>query len=185
MSNLQHIPEYPSGQLFPAIGLPEPHWYAVHIRVRHEKRVAARLREKGVTTFLPLVTQMHQWSDRRQQLQTPLFSCYAFVRLALSVEWRLSVLTIPGVLGLVGVAAKAIPIPDKQIEDIRSVLAHNTPCSPYPFLREGQRVRIRGGALDAVEGILVAQAPDLLVISIELLQRAVSLRIEGYDLEPV
>ena len=186
MGSLQHIHEYPAGQPFTSIGPPETHWYAVHTRARHEKKAVARLEEKGVTTFLPLVTQVQRWSDRRQKVQIPLFSCYAFVRLALSVESRLSVLQIPGVLSLVGIGAKAIPIPDKQIEDIQNVLAHNVPCSPYPFLRDGQRVRIRGGSLDEVEGILVARATERsLVISIELLQRAVSVRIEGYDVEPI
>jgi len=52
----------------------------------------------------------------------------------------------------------------------------------HPYLRVGQRVRVRGGSLDGVEGILVAQDEKRnLVISVEPIQRSLSVRIEGYD----
>ena len=40
-------------------------WYSLQTRPRHEKIVVQRLEEKGVTTFLPLVTEVHRWSDRQ------------------------------------------------------------------------------------------------------------------------
>ena len=47
-------------------------------------------------------------------------------------------------------------------------------------------MRIRGGSLDGVEGILVRQGADQsLVLSVELLQRSVAIRVEGYDIELV
>ena len=56
-------------------------WYAVHTRARHEKRVAERLAEQGMTSFLPLVKETHRWSDRKKTVEIPLFSCYVFVRM--------------------------------------------------------------------------------------------------------
>lgn len=80
----------------------------------------------------------------------------------------------------------AVPIPDKQIEDIQALLATEAACTPYPFLKVGRRVRIRGGSLAGVEGILVAKNADRsLVVSIELIQRSVAVRIDGYDIETV
>jgi hypothetical protein len=52
-----------------------------------------------------------------------------------------------------------------------------------PFLTAGQRVRIRGGCLDGLEGILKENDASHLVISIESIQRSVAVQIEGYELE--
>jgi transcription antitermination factor NusG len=89
-------------------------------------------------------------------------------------------------VGFVGICGVGLPIPDKEIEDIQTLLAQNVTCALYPFIRMGQRVRIRGGCLDGVEGILVAKNSDRnLVVSIELIQQSVAVRIDGYDVEPV
>ena len=73
----------------------EANWYAIHTRPRHEKWIAEQLEEKRVITFLPLLQQIHQWSDRRSKVTVPMFSCYAFVRIAQTAEERLKVLRIP------------------------------------------------------------------------------------------
>src|ERR1700680_1920215 len=153
---------------------------------RHEKRVAAQFEEKRVCTFLPLLNQFHRWSDRRSKVEVPMFSCYAFVRMVQTVEERLKVLRTPGVLGFVGSERQGTPIPDEQIESLRTAIRENIPCFPYPFIREGRRVRLRGGSLDGVEGILVRQGADQsLVVSMELLHRSISIRVEGDDTELV
>ena len=48
---------------------------------RHEKWIVGQLQEKKVFTFLPLLQQIRQWSDRRIKVEVPMFSCYAFVRI--------------------------------------------------------------------------------------------------------
>jgi hypothetical protein len=56
----------------------------------------------------------------------------------------------------------------------------------HPYLTVNQRVRIRGGSLDGVEGVLLAKNTDQsLVVSIDLIQRSVAIRVSGYELEPV
>jgi len=162
----------------------ESNWYAVHTKARHEKQVAAQFEEKRVCTFLPLLRQIHRWSDRRSVVEIPMFSCYAFVRMVQTAEERLKVLRTPGVLGFVGNERQGTSIPEEQIESLRKAISEKVPCLPHPFISVGKRVRIRGGSLDGVEGILMLQGRDQrLVISVELLQRAVSIRVEGYDIE--
>jgi hypothetical protein len=101
-------------------------------------------------------------------------------------EERLAVLQTPGLVGFVGIRGLGLPIPDKEIEDIQTLLAQSITCALYPFIRMGQRIRIRGGCLDGVEGILVAKNSDRsLVVSIELIQRSVAVRIDGYDVETI
>jgi len=162
----------------------ESNWYAVQTIARHEKRIAAQFEEKQVCTFLPLLGQIHRWSDRRVKVEVPMFSCYAFVRIVHTVEERLKVLRTPGVLGFVGSERQWTPIPEEQIESLRIAISENIPCFPHAFISAGRRVRIRGGSLDGVEGILVRQGGDKsLVLSVELLHRSVAIRVEGYDIE--
>ena len=173
---------------FPPLGpaSEEASWYAVHTTARHEKRVAAHLEEKRVCAFLPLILQMNKWSDRTSKVEVPMFSCYTFVRIAQTAEERLKVLRTPGVIGFVGNERQGTPIPDEQIESLRTTVHHKIACSPHPFLNAGQRVRIRGGSLQGVEGILGRQGADQsLVLSVELLHRSMSIRVEGYEIELV
>jgi transcription antitermination factor NusG len=164
----------------------EARWFAVHTMARHEKRVAVQLQEKRILTFLPVLQQIHRWSDRLCKVDVPLFSCYAFVCIAPSAQNRVEVLQTRGVLGFVGSKGLGTSIRDEEIESLRTAMREKIPCVPHPFIEIGRRVRIRGGCLDAVEGILEGQGPDqTVVVSIELLRRSVSIRVDGYDIEAI
>ena len=163
----------------------ESNWYAIQTRARHEKRVARHLREYGVTTFLPLLRRVSAWSDRKKRVEVPLFSCYTFVQVALTNDIRMRILRAPSVLRFVGGAGKGAKIPDEQIGSIRTILKEDIPCAMHPFLCAGKRVRIRGGCLEGVEGILSEGIRGRrLVISVEILQRSLSIEVEGYRIEP-
>jgi transcription termination/antitermination protein NusG len=160
-------------------------WYGLQTRPRHEKIVAHRLEERGVTAFLPLVSEEHRWSDRKKTVQVPLFSCYVFAKFAPNRSERLRVLRVDGVFGLVGDRGEGTPIPDEQIAAVQSLVETQLPWSTHPFLKIGQRVRIRSGVLDGLEGILVSRNGDRsLVISVEAIQRSLAVRVEGYEVEP-
>jgi transcription antitermination factor NusG len=162
------------------------YWYAVHTRARHEKMVAERLHEQGINTYLPLLKETHRWSDRKKIVELPLFSCYVFAKFIPSSQDRLRVCRTDGVLQIIGTRGEGIAIPDEQIEAVRALMNERLAWSAYPFLKIGQRVRIRGGAMNGVEGILVARNNDrTLVVSIDVIQRSIAVSIEGYHVEPI
>ena len=164
----------------------EMRWYALHTHARHERVVEHRLREQGMETFLPVVQEVHRWSDRKKKVEVPLFGCYVFVRCTLNDKDRTTVYRVDSVLGFVGVRGVGVPIPDEQIESIRTVLKQTTAWREHPFLKAGQRVRVRGGALDGIEGVFLSENGDhSLVISVDAIQRSMAVRIDGYDLEPL
>ena len=168
----------------PTVLTESENWYALHTRPRHEKLVVLRLTQRGVETFLPIVTEVHRWSDRKKSVQLPLFGGYVFAKFAANRSERLSVLRVGGVLGLVGSGGEGTPIPDEQVDAVRAVVEKALPWSSYPFLKIGQRVRIRSGALDGLEGILVSRNGDhTLVISVDAIQRSLAVRVEGYQIE--
>src|SRR2546428_9689839 len=160
-------------------------WYAVQTRARHERVVVQRFRDQGLTTFLPLVTEVHRWSDRRKLVELPLFSCYVFVKIMPTNEDRLRVLRTDSVFNLVGASRQGTAIPDEQIDAVRTIVEERVTWQPYPFIKIGQRVRIRGGALDGVEGVLVSRNGERsVVVSVDAIQRSLSVRVEGYQIEP-
>jgi transcription antitermination factor NusG len=160
-------------------------WYALHTKARHERVVEQRLQQKGVTTYLPMVTEVHRWSDRKKKVQLPVFSCYLFAKLAATKVDRLRVLCVDGVFSFVGPGGEGTPIPDEQIDAVRALVEGGLRCSSHPFLKIGQRVRVKSGALDGLEGILIDRNGDsTLVISIDAIQRSLSVRVEGYEVEP-
>jgi len=170
-------------QLLPMAARAEESWYAVQTYAQHEKMVEHRLQERGVTTFLPLVTEVHRWSDRKKVVEVPLFTCYVFAKIAATNIERLRVLRVDGVLSLVGSSREGTPIPDNEIESVRR-LEERLPWRSHPFLKVGQRVRIRSGALDGTEGVLVSRNGDrTLVISVDAIQRSLAVRVEGYEVE--
>ncbi len=178
------VQTWDSSYEFPMSQVRKELWYAVQTRARHEKLVAHRFQERGIPTFLPLVTEVHRWSDRKKIVELPLFSCYVFAKIEPTNVDRLRLLKVDGVLSLVGTRAEGTPIPEEQIESVRVILKEKMSWSNHPFLKIGQRVRIRSGALDGMEGILVSRNGDRsLVVSIDAIQRSLAVRLEGYQLE--
>ena len=160
-------------------------WYAVQTRARNEKVISERLQEQGLTTFLPLVSEIRRWSDRKKKVELPLFSCYVFVKLVASDNnERMRVYRTNGVFRIVSMRGEAVPIPEEQIDALRTVVTQGVPWSTHPFLKVGQRVRIRGGSLEGVEGVLLSRNGDrTLIISVDAIQRSLAVRVEGYDVE--
>ncbi len=166
----------------------EPQWFAVHTRARHERRVQREIESRlGLTTFLPFLTETHQWSDRKKRVDVPVFSSYVFLRAVYSPELRNSLLRSQGILRFVGNGSQALPIPNIEIESIRKAISARMPVFHHPFVTHGQRVRIRGGALDSVEGIVVLNEGRKLIVSVDMISQSVAIQLEGcaYELESV
>lgn len=161
----------------------EPRWYAAYTSANHEKRVALQLGQRSVEHFLPVYESVRRWKDRQMTLSLPLFPGYLFVRLAL--RDRLQVLQVPGVARLVGFHGAATPLPDEEIESLRRALADGLRPEPHPYLNTGHRVRITTGPLAGHEGILKRRKGGLrIVLSIELIERSISVEIDASSVIP-
>jgi transcription termination/antitermination protein NusG len=169
-----------------ATGSTAESWYAVQTRARHERVVMQRFQDKGLTAFLPVVTEKRRWSDRWKEVELPLFSCYVFVKIMATNEDRLRVLCTDSVFDFVGASRQGTAIPDEQIEAVQTIVNERMNWETYPFLKIGQRVRIRSGSLTGVEGILVSRnGKRSVVVSVDAIQRSLAVRVEGYEIEAV
>jgi transcriptional antiterminator RfaH len=161
-------------------------WFAVQTRPRNEKKVSLGLQEKGIHSFLPLRKERRQWSDRQQWIELPLFLQYVFVQIPTTVESRVNVLRTTGVLRFAGAPWCGTPVPNEQIENLQAIVDQRMPLALHEFVKVGERVRIRGGALNGIEGVLTEIKNDKsLVVSVELIQKSVALRIDGFEVERI
>lgn len=159
-------------------------WYALYTRNQHEKVVAQILSSKGFEVFLPLYYTVHRWKDRNKELCLPLFPCYVFLKGGL--DRRSDIVKTPGMYAFVGAQGRAEAIPGAEIEAIRRAAEGSVRGEPHPLLACGDRVRVKSGPLDGVEGLLVRKKNVYrLVICVELLGRAVALDVDAYLIERV
>ena len=168
-------------QLFPALHLgslnSEHRWYAAYTKSRHEKHAELHLRNREVETFLPLSVVHKRRKDRRTEVQLPLFPGYLFVRI--SVAERLPVLQTPGIVELVSFGGHPVPLEDFEVENVRRCICSEFSVHPYPYLKQGRRVRIWNGPLRGVEGILLrTKGRTRLILSVDLIQKSVCLDVK-------
>jgi len=160
----------------------QPEWYAVYTRSHQERMVKTQLEGRGVENFLPSYEKMSHWKDRRKLIHLPLFPGYLFVRIPLIR--RLEVLKAYGTVQLVGNSAGPVPIPEEQVARVKRFVEVGLRCDPHPYLKVGKKVRIIEGPLGGLEGILVrSKNRSLFVISVEMIQRSVSVELEGWKIE--
>jgi len=161
-------------------------WFALHTRTRWEQKILAHITGKGHEAYVPTFRQRRRWSDRFQTIEIPMFPGYVFVREVSSAVDRLAILQTNSVYGFVTFAGVTARVPDQQINDLRRIEEQTSACTPWSFLKAGQRVRIRGGCLDGLEGIFLAESSgSKLVISIMPMQRSIAVSIDDYDFEVV
>jgi transcription elongation factor/antiterminator RfaH len=152
-------------------------WYAVQCWLRKESMIAAQLEGQGFECFLPKYKSLREWSDRKKEVEQPLFPGYLFCRF--DYTQRRPVVVTPGVLQVVGCGRTPTPIEEREIEAIQIAVASGVPGQPWPYLEVGEKVRIHTGKLSGLEGILVNfKGHHRVVLSVTLLQRSVALEVD-------
>jgi transcription antitermination factor NusG len=161
-------------------------WYSVQTGYRSESRVARDLTAKGFETYLPLLREEHQWTDRRKQVDVPAFSGYLFVRYEPSICSRIKVLETSGVLRLLGGNHNPSPIPDLEIEAVRTTLNSGLKCKRWEGLIPGSAVRVVRGPLSGVQGKLMRIKNCFrIVVAISVFSQAISAELGLNDVEAI
>jgi transcription antitermination factor NusG len=158
-------------------------WYALYVRSHHERVVEAALKGKGYLAFAPFYRTKRKRVDRTVEIEVPLFPGYVFCRF--DVSRRLSVVVTPGIVEVVpGNRPEAID--DAEISSVQTLALSGLPVQPWPFLTSGQRIRLNAGPLVGAEGIFLRIKDSYhLLVSVNLLQRAVSVVVEKEAVEPI
>src|ERR1700733_1299720 len=159
-------------------------WFAAYPPPRHEKHISYVLQERNIEPFLPLYRTLRQWKKRAPVvLELPLFPCYLFVRISRAA--RGAVLGLPGIVSIVGSSKEPWPLPQPEIEALR-LSAERGKAEPHPYLKVGERVRMKTGSMAGVEGMLVRKKNEFrFVLTLEAIMRSVAIEVNASDLESV
>ena len=156
-------------------------WFAVYTCARHEKAVVSQLQQRSIQTFLPTYSALRCWGRHRTTVELPLFPSYLFVRINVQ-EW-LQVANVPGVVQIVRSQGRPAPMPEGEVEALQNALQVRR-SEPHPFFSAGERVRIRRGPLENLEGVVIRQkGHSLMIVSVDFICRSVAIQLEAADLE--
>lgn len=162
-------------------------WFALYVQVNHEKEVARQMKLKSIDHFLPLMEHWSKRRDRRKRIHTPLFPGYVFVHTVLDNYTNVQILRTPGAVGILRNSEGPLPIPDFQMESLQTMLNVQTAPHVHTSRKEGDWVQVVRGPLAGCVGILQRQHSNKgrLVVSIDIIQRSVSVELDVEDTEPL
>ncbi len=159
-------------------------WYAVTVRHQHERTAKAALQSKRMEAFVPMYQVRNHWSDRDKALELPLFSGYVFCKF--DYADRVTVLSTPGVRGIVGFGGRVAVIDADEITAIERMAASGAALLPWPYLKPGDPVRVERGPLRGMTGTLIREKDKCrLVIGVELLQRSIAAEVSPEEIVPI
>lgn len=159
-------------------------WYAIYTVPQNEKSVVKHLDMREVESFLPTYETVRVWKNRqRMKVILPLFPTYLFVHI--NCRERAKVLQAPGVLQIVGNSREYVPLPDSEVEFLRSDFCRQR-VEPYRELVIGEKVRIKSGVMQGVQGTLVRKSSSMrFVLTLELINQHAAIQVGAEDLEPI
>lgn len=160
-------------------------WFAIYVKSRSEKKVLKLLEDIGVESFLPLITRVKQWSDRKKKVEEPLFRSYLFVNIPLSDYY--TVLNVNGVVKFITFEKKPVPVPNNQIIAIKEYLNDTELHSiDYEDFKEGELVRIKSGQMkDLIGRFIKINGKHRVIIDIEAVGQSIPINIARSNVEAV
>ncbi|TKC08195.1 UpxY family transcription antiterminator [Pedobacter polaris] len=160
-------------------------WYPIYTRSRAEKKTQEELNRKNIETYLPLKKIIKQWSDRKKIIEEPLFKSYLFIYIS-SKEYT-EVLTTYGISRFIYFSGKIASIPDKQLEDLRLLLANDTDLELIEYeISLGEKVLIKAGPFKGIIAELVSlKNKKSLVLRLESLGYSILINTSMAFIEPI
>lgn len=130
-------------------------WKALYVNSRAEKKVVAALREKQIEAYLPLKTELRQWSDRKKRVSVPLINGYVFVKTL--PQQRDVVFTVNGVIQYVRYNGSDAIIREEEIDVLRAIELKGYYAEGHfgVDVKEGDAVAIKIGPFKGLEGKVV------------------------------
>jgi len=149
---------------------PTSHWFALHTKSRSEQKVFEQLQLAGHESFLPLITEERQWSDRKKKIRTPLIKSYVFIKAA--KKDLISIYTVPGVVGVLKYLGIPAKITEVEINNLK-IIANNrenvstiAPC----LLKNGTPVQVIKGPFEGLIAVYQSnKGKHRIIVNIEAL----------------
>jgi transcription antitermination factor NusG len=157
-------------------------WYAVRVMSNRERTVASLLQGKGFAISLPLCRSRRNGTGRRKE--SVLFPGYLFCSFNPAV--LLPIISVPGVVHIICRERVPVAVDPAEMEAVQRLADAGLESEACPYIGIGQRVRVCGGPMAGVEGILAREGTrNRLVISVSLLMRSVMVELERSVVESI
>lgn len=148
-------------------------WFALYTKPRSEFKAAEQIQTAGVEYYLPTITEIRQWSDRKKKITEPVLRGYIFI-LATEKE-RLISLEQYSVVRCITERGRPAKIPNWQIENLKNMLNHKAEFHITNKLFPGSKVRIKEGPFEGIIGTIIdTENGKDIAVSIDLLNRSVT-----------
>lgn len=129
-------------------------WYVVYTHPRAEKKAGEYLAEKNIKFYLPLLSTIRQWSDRKKKVELPLFPSYLFVYVSQKEYYE--VLSISGISRYLFFEGKPATISQKEIDKIKMLLNSDIEMEvSQEVIKPGELIEITHGVLRGIRGEMV------------------------------
>jgi transcription antitermination factor NusG len=157
-------------------------WHVVYTRPKSERKVAAKIADMGIESYLPMYKVVRQWSDRKKRLIVPLFPNYVFVKV--NTLCRGYLFSIKELVRFVSIEQKPVVVRENEITTIQRILCEDVEVLPEEYFQEGMRVRIGQGQFAGLEGVIAKRCSKTrLIIKIDGLMKAFSINLSACHVE--
>lgn len=156
----------------------EKKWFALYTKPKHEFKASLQLESEGIDFYLPVITRLKQWSDRKKKITEPLLRGYIFIY-ADEKERNLSLEQYSIVRCIFDNGRPAV-IPDWQIDNLKNFLSKKEDVIVNSGVVPGARVKILDGPFEGIIGVIKQEAKGkTIAVNIELLNRSVLTQISN------
>ena len=157
----------------------DTYWLVCHTKPRCEKKFAALMAAEKFEHYLALIESVRHYGQQRKRFTKPLFPGYVFAQVPVEFKARIYQQDL---------LARAIIVEDvpkflRQLEDVRAIVASGLKLSVMPLMTKGRRVRVIGGPLNGLEGIVDDPSnPQGIVLSVDVLQQGLHVKMPAEHL---
>jgi transcription antitermination factor NusG len=154
----------------------ERKWFVLYTKPKHELKAAIQIENLGVEYYLPTLTIVKRWSDRKKKVDEPIFKGYIFIYA--NEKERLNSMAFKEIVRCVSFLGKPAVVPDWEIQNLKTFLEHSSDFIVTDLISTGTKVRIVDGLFKDVTGIVSSiNGENYLSVSVDMLHRSVSVKL--------
>lgn len=158
------------------MSLTEKKWFVLYTKPKHELKAAIQIENLGVEYYLPTVTIVKRWSDRKKKIDEPIFKGYIFIYA--DEKERIKSMAFKEIVRCVSFLGKPAVVPDWEIQNLKTFLQHSKDLVVTDLITTGTKVRIVDGLFKDVTGIVSSiNGENYLSVSVDMLHRSVSVKL--------
>jgi transcription antitermination factor NusG len=155
-------------------------WFAAHTKPRCEKKLVQYCQRETLHTYLPCYKSAHKYRGKALIFQKPLFPGYVFLHM--EKERQTKVVQSDFVANVLTVFDQELFV--LQLEQIRLALETELEIRLAPAIGEGNRVKIKSGPLQGIEGWVEKRyGMNTVLLRLDFISQAAAVKMDATNLE--